>query len=72
MGGCVSGNSPTEDIEIKNGDMKRTKKKDKKGGDAPTSFRSLTSATTDDEQVEQARKIQAQFDELNKHYAKPK
>ena len=52
--------------------MKRTKKKDKKGGDAPNSFRSLTSATTDDEQVEQARKIQAQFDELNKHYAKPK
>ena len=52
MGGCVSGNSPTEDIEIKKGDMKRTKKKDKKGGDAQNSFRSLTSTTTEDEQVE--------------------
>ena len=52
MGGCVSGNSPTEDIEYKKGDMKRNKKNDTKGKGAPNSGRQLISSTVNVEQVD--------------------
>ena len=53
MGGCVSGNSPTEDIEYKKGDMKRNNKKnDKKITSAPNSGRQLISSTANVEQVD--------------------
>ena len=49
MGGCVSGNSPTEDIEVKKGDMKRNKKNDKAGKSAPNSGRQLVSSTSNND-----------------------